>query len=143
MLVRTRDGIGSSMSTDQGRNWSAPQPSGIQHPSTRFFVRRLRSGKLLLVKNCPPNGKDRSHLTVFLSQDDGREWGGGLLLDDRMNVSYPDGVEAPEGKIYVVYDHERFTDREILMATFTEDDIRAGKCISSASRLNILVNRAG
>jgi len=143
MLVRTRDGIGSSLSTDKGRSWSAPQPSGIQHPSTRFFVRRLRSGKLLLVKNCPPNGKDRSHLTAFLSKDDGREWSGGLLLDERMNVSYPDGVQAPDGRIYVVYDHERFTDREILMAVFSEDDIEAGKCVSAAGRLRILVNRAG
>jgi hypothetical protein len=46
-------------------------------------------------------------------------WTGGLLLDERMNVSYPDSVQAPNLKIYVVYDHRgRFTAREILMAVF-------------------------
>ena len=143
MLARTRYGIGSSFSTDGGRTWSPPRDSGIAHPSTRFFIRRLGSGRLLLVKNAPPNGKDRSHLTAFLSEDDGRTWTGGLLLDERMNVSYPDGVEGDDGLIRVVYDRERFTAREILMAAFREQDVRSGKCVSAGARLAVVVNRAG
>src|SRR5581483_9605962 len=141
MLVRTLAGIGAAESVDCGRTWSAPEPSGISHPPTRFFIRRLRSGRLLLVKNNPPDGKTRSHLTAYLSDDDGRNWTGGLLLDDRMNVSYPDGVQDPDGRIYIVYDRERFTAREILMAVFTEDDVRSGA--SSDARLRVVVNRAG
>jgi hypothetical protein len=141
MLVRTLQGIGSAESIDCGRKWSAPQPSGILHPSTRFFIRRLRSGRLLLVKNSSPDRKTRSHLTALLSDDDGRNWTAGLLLDDRMNVSYPDGVQAPDGRIYVIYDHERFTAREILMAVFTEDDVRSGT--TSTARMRVVVNRAG
>jgi hypothetical protein len=95
----------------------------------------------LLVKNCPPDGKSRSHLTAFLSDDDGRNWTGGLLLDDRMNVSYPDGVQAPDGRIYIVYDRERFAAREILMAVFTEADARSGT--DGNARLRVVVNRAG
>ena len=143
MLARTSYGIGSSSSIDHGRTWSKPQESGIPHPSTRFFVRRLSSGCLLLVKNNPPNGKDRSHMTAFVSDDDGRRWTGGLLLDERMNVSYPDGVQGDDGIIRVVYDRERFTMREILMAVFREDDVRAGKCVSPDARLSVVVNRAG
>lgn len=143
MLARTRYGIGSSVSQDGGRSWSQAEPSGIEQPPTRFFVRRLRSGNLLLVKNDPPNGKDRSHLTALLSRDDGRSWTGGLCLDERTTVSYPDGVEGENGKIYVVYDRNRFTTREILMATFTEEDIRAGRLVSKPARLRIVVNRAG
>jgi len=143
MLARTRYGIGASVSTDGGHTWSTAQPSGIQQPSTRFFIRRLRSGGLLLVKNTPPNGKDRSHLTAFLSRNEGRTWTGGLLLDDRMNVSYPDGVQSDNGTIYIVYDRERFTAREILMATFLEKDVREGKGVSRAARFRIVVNRAG
>jgi len=142
MLARTTYGIGSSTSMDGGRTWSQVQPSGIAHPSTRFFIRRLRSGSLLLVKNSPPNGKDRSHLTALLSDDDGRTWSGGLLLDDRMNVSYPDGVQSESGKIYVIYDRERFTSREILMATFLEEDVRKEKAVSGAAKLRTVVNRA-
>jgi hypothetical protein len=75
----------------------------------------------------------------LLSDDDGRSWSGGLLLDERMNVSYPDGVEAPDGKIYIVYDHDRFKAREILMAVFTENDVRSG----AGGRLRVVVNKAG
>jgi len=58
-----------------------------------------------------------------------------------MNVSYPDGMQAPDGRIYVVYDRERFTAREILMAVFTEDDVRSGA--TSTARMRVVVNRAG
>jgi BNR repeat protein len=143
MLVRTLYGIGSAESTDRGRTWSAPRPSGIQHPSTRFFIRRLHSGRLLLVKNSPPDSKARSHLTALVSDDDGRSWSRGFELDSRMNVSYPDGVQAPDGKIYIVYDRERFTAREILMAVFTEDDVRGVASGSPADRFRVVVNRAG
>lgn len=143
MLARTRYGIASSVSSDGGRTWSAPVDSGIPHPSTRFFITRLRSGRLLLVKNAPPNGKDRSHLTALLSSDEGRTWAGGLLLDERINVSYPDGVEGRDGVIRVIYDRERFTAREILMASFREEDVIAGKCVSANARLKVLVNKAG
>ena len=50
-----------------------------------------------------------------------------LLLDERNEVSYPDAKEADDGFIYVTYDHERVTEREILMARFTEEDIIKGK----------------
>jgi len=142
MLARTRYGIGSSVSSDGGRTWSPPVHSEIAHPSTRFFIRRLSSGALLLVKHCPPNGKDRSHLTAFVSDDEGRTWTGGLLLDERLNVSYPDGVEAKDGRIYVIYDRDRFAMREILMAAFREKDVRARKIVSQDAMLAQVVNRA-
>jgi hypothetical protein len=142
MLVRTRRGIAGALSSDGGRTWSEPTVPAIEHPVTRFFVRRLRSGRLLLVRHSPPNGKDRSHLTAHLSGDDGATWSKGLLLDDRMNISYPDGVQAPDGKIYIIYDRERFTEKEILLATFGEDDIRRG-APGEEARLRVVVNKAG
>jgi hypothetical protein len=143
MLARTRYGIGSSVSTDGGRTWSLPRDSGIAHPSTRFFIRRLASGKLLLVKHCPPDGKSRSHLTAVLSADEGGSWEGGLSLDERRNVSYPDGVQGGDGRIDVIYDRERFQDREILMASFREGDVLGAKGAASSARLETIVNRAG
>ena len=38
-------------------------------------------------------------------------------------MSYPDGGEAPDGTIYIIYDYSRRTEREILLAAFTEEDI--------------------
>lgn len=127
MLVRTQYGIGQSVSADGGRTWTPVQPSPIQHTASRFFVRRLASGNLLLVKHGPINERiDRTHLTAFLSNDDGNSWSGGLLLDDREKVSYPDGVQAPDGTVFVIYDRARQDTKEILVATFTEDDVAAG-----------------
>lgn len=53
MLVRTKYGIGESFSKDQGKTWSELRPSAIKHPSARFFIRRIDSGNLLLVKHGP------------------------------------------------------------------------------------------
>jgi len=142
MLVRTTYGIGESVSSDHGRTWAALTPTPIQHPSTRFFVRRLRSGNLLLVKNGPIKERTgRSHLTAYLSRDDGGTWSSGLLLDERSGVSYPDGQQGNDGTIYIIYDHDRRGAREILMATFTEDDVFAGKLGSPASSLRKVVSK--
>ena len=136
-------GIGESISTDGGRTWSAVTPSSIPHPVSRFFVRKLASGRVLLVRHDPPNaGKTRSHLSAFLSEGDGRSWKGGLMIDERAGGSYPDGVQAPDGSIYLIYDFQRTRDKEILMAVFTETDVLAGKLTSAASRLRMRVNQA-
>jgi predicted neuraminidase len=142
MLVRTDYGIGGSISADRGKTWSEGRPSGIPHVNSRFFIRRLNSGKLLLVTHNPPDKKTRSHLWAFLSDDDGRTWYGRLAVDDRAGVSYPDGVQSPDGVIYVIYDHSRTGEKEILMARFTEADVAAGKCVSDKARLRVLVNKA-
>jgi predicted neuraminidase len=136
-------GIGESVSTDGGKTWSEATASGIPHPVSRFFIRRLASGRLLLVRHDPPNhGKSRSHLTAQLSEDDGRTWKGGLMLDERDGVSYPDGVQAPDGSITLIYDYQRHADKEILMAVFTEKEVLEGRIGSPGSRLRVLVDKA-
>lgn len=143
VFVRTRYGIGSSTSRDRGKTWTGGADTGIRHANARFFIRRLRSGSLLLVRHNAPQGMARSHLTAEISRDDGRTWSGGLLLDERTAVSYPDGVQAPDGRIYVIYDRERQRDMEILFAVFREEDVLDGACKSAGCRLRQIVNRAG
>ncbi|MEP6671243.1 MAG: sialidase family protein [Chthoniobacter sp.] len=144
MLARTKKGISESFSTDKGAKWSEPQPSSIQNPSARFFIRRLASGNLLLVKNGPIDKRlpRRSNLTAFLSTDDGKTWGKGLLLDERAAVSYPDGLQAPDGTIHIAYDWNRHTDAEILMAKFREEDVLAEKFQSPVAKPRMLINKA-
>ena len=143
MLVRTRYGIGESFSEDGGITWSPGEPSNIEHVSARFFIRRLGSGELLLIKHSPPAGaRGRSHLTVYLSNDDGETWRGGLVLDERSGISYPDAVETEDGLLYAIYDYDRTGERKILMATFTEEDVLAGEIVSEEGRLRVLVNQA-
>jgi hypothetical protein len=89
-----------------------------------------------------PSWRQRSHLTAYLSEDDGATWKGGLLIDDRLVVSYPDSDQGADGTLYVIYDYNREQDREILLARFTEQDVLARRLVSPVSRLRLLVNRA-
>ena len=149
MLLRNTRGIAQSVSTDGGRTWSAGSIAmpGKAFANKRFFVRRLRSGALLLVRNNSPEGK-RTRLTAFISDDDCITWKGGLLLDERES-SYPDGIQAPDGRIYVIYDHQRYTlNRDgkkgvgsVQMAVFREEDIRAGRPMTDQVRLKQVVTR--
>ncbi|MDR1879906.1 MAG: glycoside hydrolase [Tannerellaceae bacterium] len=126
MWIRTESGIGESFSKDRGKTWSKFRPMDIKHESARFFVRRLMSGNLLLVKNGPIEYETgRRHLMAFLSKDDGTTWSRGLLLDERAVVSYPDGQQAEDGRIYITYDYNRTTDQRIFLTSFTEEDILA------------------
>ncbi|OGV56567.1 MAG: hypothetical protein A2X49_06585 [Lentisphaerae bacterium GWF2_52_8] len=147
-LARTLYGIGQSFSSDGGLNWSKCENSGLHGPNSRFFVRRLRSGRLLMVNHQSKseetqNWRTREKLTAYLSDDDGNSWSGGLMLDERQGVSYPDGAQEIDGRIWIIYDHQRYKEGDILAATFTEEEILAGKLISVDSRLKILVNHSG
>lgn len=122
MWIRNGSGvIWRCFSRDDGESWSLAEPSGIVNPGSRFFVRRLRSGRLLLINTpCP---KERTTLYAYLSEDDGETFGAGLMLDDRTLVSYPDAIETPDGRIQAVSDHERHGAGEIMFWSFSERDI--------------------
>jgi hypothetical protein len=143
MLARTTEGMWESDSSDGGRTWTQPRQR-FPHISARFFLRRLASGRLLLVRHGEMDQLTprRSHLRAFLSEDDGQTWQGGLLIDERATISYPDGFESPDGVIHIIYDHNRYTDAEILMATFREDDVLSRQFRSPEARQRVLVNRA-
>lgn len=145
MLARTQGNPYETFSSDQGATWSEPQPAAtVQNVNARFFLRRLASGNILLVKNGPPTERltRRSHMSAYLSDDEGKTWQGGLLLDERASVSYPDGFQAPDGLIYILYDWNRHSDAEILLAKFREEDVLAGKLVSKDGKLLQLANKA-
>lgn len=137
-LIRTVRGpkTHQSISHDRGKTWEEPKPANFKHTDSRLFLRKLKSGNLLLVKHGAIN-KDvgRSELTAFISTDDGATWKGGLLIDERKGASYPDGDQTRDGAIYLVHDHDRCGAQEILLSRFTEEDILAGKLVNSSSWL--------
>lgn len=144
MLARTTKGIMESISVDGGRTWSLPtDPGRMRQPKARFFIRRLVSGRLLFVKHgdAIDAHQGRVKLSAWLSDDDGRSWDGGLILDDRSGVSYPDGTQAPDGTIYISYDRNRATDGEVLLARVTEKDIMARRIVVATSGLKKLISR--
>ena len=142
MTARTSAGIWQSFSKDKGYHWTKPklyQP----HISSRHFMKRLQSGRLLLVRHGMLDEKTttRSHLIAFLSEDDGKTWQGGLMIDEREGISYPTGFQADNGYIYISYDHERSSLGEILMCKFTEQDVLSRCFVSKGSRQKKIITR--
>ncbi|MAX24626.1 MAG: hypothetical protein CMJ19_08995 [Phycisphaeraceae bacterium] len=123
-----------SYSSDRGKSWSDAQLCSIPCPNSRFYVGRLKSGALLLishhitdtVRQSDNKWPARSHLTAWVSDDEGQTWLGELLIDEREQVSYPDVDIADDGTIHVIYDYQRYKDRQILYVALTEDHIRQG-----------------
>ena len=148
MLVRLHSGIGESYSYDRGKQWSKGHKTELDGPSSRFFIKKLKSGRVLLINHY--NFKKRNNLTALLSEDDGVTFPYSLLLDERDSVSYPDAVECEDGMIRIVYDRERgcflssleeaySSARELLTAAITEEDIIAGSLRSQNGYLKRVV----
>jgi hypothetical protein len=147
MSCRSETGIWESSSHDVGASWSEPARSAIGHINARHAIRRLASGNLLLVKHGTEVGTataKRRDLTAFLSDDDGRSWKGGLLLEGRAerDCSYPDICQFADGSIGVLYDYGRADPSEIMLARISERDVLAGQLVEGSSRLSLLVSRA-
>src|SRR5690606_9962667 len=102
--------IYKTLSYDGGITWEKSEPY-LPSVNSRHFIRRLDSGRILLVKNgaidTPAEGWQRKNITAFLSEDNGKTWEGGLLLDERTGVAYPDGFQSKDGSIFISYDYDR------------------------------------
>lgn len=159
MTARTRElGVWESFSDDGGASWTEPRETQIKNVNSRHFLRRLPSGNLLLVKHGRLAGRrtemqidaetgrekpytGRSELTAFLSDDEGVSWKGGLVLDERIPVTYPDGCFAPDGTIWVSYDFAREDLGLILLARFREEDVLRGKMESPGAACKLVIFR--
>lgn len=124
-MVRTTKGIYFTTSSDYGLTWTPVEPFKASGPTTssRFYLGKLASGSLLLISN---SSTTRNNMTAFISKDGGKTWPHKLLLDARENVSYPDADQTPDGRIHVVFDHERTSAKDILYCRFTEEDVIKG-----------------
>ena len=152
MLVRLPDGIGEAFSKDGGKNWGHIQKSKFWGPNSRFYFGRLMSGNLLLVNHQIEREDEesketlfpkRSHLSAWLSEDDGLTWSKPFLLDEREGISYPDVDQDEEGNIYIIYDYLRFKEKQLLLAKITEEDILNGQIKTMGSYLRRIVDQAG
>lgn len=146
VFVRTTYGIGAADSYDGGLHWGKDFDTGYKGPCARFHIRRLPSGRILLINHYGYPGQHRSHLTAMLSEDEGVTFPYKLLLDERKSIAYPDAAVDSEGRIHICYDRERGSlrsrlsqimdcARELLTACITEEDILAGELVTQDSYL--------
>lgn len=143
MTMREEKAISICYSYDKGRTWTEPKKL-MDHTSSRSFLATFPSGNLLLVTN-DPEGTDlseRNQMTAFLSEDGGKTFPHKLLLYKEPNVSYPAGMITKDGTAYVSFDRNRYTDSEMFLAIFREEDIKSGKCITEGSTPHKLILRA-
>ena len=131
MLIRTNWGeFWSAYSHDGGRFWRVIQPSGIAASSAPGLLKRLQSGRLMLVWNRPfPAGKTvwpltggdglwsetpvsnhRDELSLALSDDNGKSWSDPIVIarsrtptDAKHNrwIAYPYVFQLPSGEIWI------------------------------------------
>ena len=146
-MVRTYTGhIAMSESFDYGKTWSKTADTDMKNPSSRFFLYKLTSGKILLVNT--PRSDARTGMRAFLSSD-GKSWTHSLTLDTRRSVSYPDGCQDEAGYIWIVYDCQRdnrqeplpwdkarsFAAKELVLTSFSEQDLIAGDFVTESSKM--------
>ena len=142
VFVRThKTGIEACDSIDGGYTWGPAFDPGYGGPDSRFHIRRLPSGRVLLINHVDfgAPSKRRTNLAAMLSEDDGKTFPYRLMLDERDEVSYPDSDSDSEGRIHIVYDHERYKAKEVLTACITEEDIINGSLVDPQSYLKRVV----
>ena len=121
MLARTLSGyLAESISYDGGESFGEAVLSNIPNPSTRFFIARTPSGRLLLVNN--DSSVSRTRMAIYLSEDDGVSWKYKRVIDTREQLSYPD-CDFCGDRIYLTYDRERTGAKEILFLDICEEDV--------------------
>ncbi len=131
MLIRTNWGeFWSAYSHDGGRCWRIIQPSGIAASSAPGLLKRLSSGRLILVWNRPfPEGKSkwplsggdglwsetpvsnhREELSVAFSEDNGKSWTDPIVIartqlaaDSKKSrwIAYPYLFEHKPGELWL------------------------------------------
>ena len=129
MLSRNQPQLAENFSFDLGSSWTEPAYSALHGVDARFALRRLASGRVLLVNHGPvPEGEARrANMTCALSEDDAQTWKWSLLIDPRAEISYPDFCQDEEGYIHLIYDRDRYGDKKLVLCKFSEADIMAGK----------------
>ena len=151
-FVRTTYGIGAADSLDGGQHFGKDFMTNYGGPSSRFHIRRLPSGRVLLINHY--QNKGRNNLTALLSEDDGKTFPYHLLLDERSRVSYPDATVTEDGAIHITYDRDRgcfkkslkealASEREILTCRITEEDILKGELVNENSFLKHVAFKMG
>ncbi|NND07329.1 MAG: exo-alpha-sialidase [Saprospiraceae bacterium] len=123
MLMRTNWGtFWETTSVDEGITWKDIKPTNIDASSAPGMIKRLESGRIVLVWNRRfPEGKDwhplkggdnqwsevansnhREELSIMFSEDDGKSWSQPIVFAKHTTrISYPYVFEATPGELWI------------------------------------------
>jgi hypothetical protein len=122
MLLRTsRDRFWQAHSNDDGQSWATFGPSGIEASTAPALVKRLKSGRLILIWNrSQPEGQrldrraggqayaqpvlaQRGELALALSNNDGRTWTKPVVIvrEFGKSLAYPYLHEPKAGEVWI------------------------------------------
>ena len=65
MLTRRKDGIGEAFSHDGGRTWGDIGKFCLGGPNSRFHIRKLHSGHILLINHWSPDNRFDTPLSLI------------------------------------------------------------------------------
>ena len=122
MYMRSTEGyIYSSVSDDEGKHWTDPQPTELYNNNSGFDVIRTPGGRLFMACN-PVRGNwgARTPLALFMGREDGRRWEMFLRLEKgKGEFSYPSLTYTFNG-LWVSYTYDR---KNIAVAFLTWKEI--------------------
>jgi predicted neuraminidase len=117
MLMRSTERVGRivfSASRDGGRTWSLGKVTPLPNPNAGIDVVKLRDGRLVLIYNHTPRGRDAIHLAI--SRDDGDSWSKPYVLEEGQGeFSYPAVIQTADGLIHVTYTWRRTHIRHLVL----------------------------
>lgn len=124
LLSRTKnDVVAQNWSDDNGKTWSKMKATSLPNPNSGIDGVTLKDGRQLLVYN--PTGNNWGHrvpLSIAISTD-GKSWKKVLDLEplrkttdeEGEEYSYPTVIQAPDGKVHIVYTWNRKTIKYIVL----------------------------
>jgi len=109
MLIRTVWGrFWEAFSEDGGSSWRVIRPSNIEASSSPGALKRLESGRLILLWNRFAEGRPRNlgrreELSITFSEDDGQTWSKPVVIarDPGKRQSYPYAYEHRRGELWI------------------------------------------
>jgi len=117
MLMRSTERIGRivlSSSKDGGRTWSAGELTALPNPNAGIDVVKLRDGRLVLIYNHLPRGRNAIHLAV--SKNEGKTWSDPVVLEEgEGEYSYPAVIQSMDGLVHITYTWKRTHIRHLVV----------------------------
>jgi predicted neuraminidase len=124
LLSRTKNGVvAENWSEDKGKTWDEMKATSLPNPNSGIDGLTLKDGRQLLVYN--PTGENwgnRVPLSIAISTD-GKDWKKILDLEplrettdeEGEEYSYPTVIQAPDGKVHIVYTWNRKTVKYVVL----------------------------